>query len=62
MALRTGTPAREEPISTAAASWEAPIHTKRAMKRRRGLAINPTKPKRSAIPWPAVAAMRVART
>jgi len=62
MALRTGTPASEERISTMAASCEAPIHTKSAMNIRSGLNMSPTKPKRRAMACPREAAMRVART
>jgi len=62
MALRTGTPASVERISTIAASCEAPIHTNSAMNIRKGLNRSPTNPNTSAMNCPRAAAMRVART
>ena len=61
MARLTGMPPRADFICTMLASCAAPIQTKKAMKSRKGLVNRPMKPKSSAMPWPSVAAICVAR-
>ena len=62
MASRTGMPRIAARVATACASCCAPRKTKNATITRSGLMNSPMIPKPTAMTWPTVAAIRVART